>query len=102
MAYAVFLSGIYGIACKYFDFKVVPSVNSHLTKGETVACSGIKNVFGSTMQVRGLLFMFVLVLGQFSIIPYISPYLVANVGFPEANLTYMYLLGDALRFLLPQ
>lgn len=85
--------GFMGLIISAVIFKIVPSVNSHLTKERPSPVQVLKNVFGSTMQVRSLMFMFVLVLGQFSVIPYISPYLVANVGFPESNLTYMYLLG---------
>jgi predicted MFS family arabinose efflux permease len=85
--------GFMGLIVSGIIYKIVPSVNSHLTKERPSPIQVIKNVFGSTPQVRALMFMFVLVLGQFSIIPYISPYLVANVGFPESNLTYMYLLG---------
>lgn len=88
-----FFLGFMGLLVSILIYKVVPSVNSHLTEERPSPVQVIKNVFGSPMQVRGLLFMFVLVLGQFSIIPYISPYLVANVGFPESDLTYMYLLG---------
>ncbi|MBN8571521.1 MAG: MFS transporter [Ignavibacteria bacterium] len=85
--------GFMGLIVSGIIYKIVPSVNSHLTKERPSPIQVIKNVFGSTPRVRALMFMFVLVLGQFSIIPYISPYLVANVGFPESNLTYMYLLG---------
>lgn len=87
--------GFMGLIVSCIIYKVVPSVNSHLTKERPSPVQVLKNVFGSTMQVRALMFMFILVLGQFSVIPYISPYLVANVGFPESNLTYMYLLGGA-------
>jgi predicted MFS family arabinose efflux permease len=34
-----------------------------------------------------------LVLGQFMIIPYISPYLVGNIGFSQMQLVYIYLCG---------
>lgn len=85
--------GFMGLIVSGIIYKIVPSVNSHLTRERPSPIQVLKNVFGSTPQVRALMFMFVLVLGQFSIIPYISPYLVANVGFPESDLTYMYLLG---------
>ncbi len=85
--------GFMGLIVSGIIYKIVPSVNTHLTKERPSPIQVLKNVFGSTPQVRALMFMFVLVLGQFSVIPYISPYLVANVGFPESNLTYMYLLG---------
>jgi predicted MFS family arabinose efflux permease len=90
-----FFLGFMGLIVSCIIYKIVPSVNSHLTKEKPSPVQVLKNVFGSTMQVRSLMFMFVLVLGQFSVIPYISPYLVANVGFPENYLKYMYLLGGA-------
>jgi predicted MFS family arabinose efflux permease len=44
----------------------------------------------------GLILVFLLVLGQFSIIPYISPYMVANVGLSEKQLTLIYLIGGGV------
>jgi MFS transporter, DHA1 family, inner membrane transport protein len=35
-------------------------------------------------------------LGHFTIIPFIAPYMVGNVGFSEADLTYIYLIGGGL------
>lgn len=87
--------GFMGLIVSGIIYKVVPSVNTHITKERPSPIQVLKNVFGSKMQVRALIFMFVLILGHFSIIPYISPYLVANVGFPESYLKYMYLLGGA-------
>jgi predicted MFS family arabinose efflux permease len=40
-----------------------------------------------------LLLMMVMMLGNFTITPFISPYMVANVGFSEQELTYIYLAG---------
>jgi predicted MFS family arabinose efflux permease len=40
-----------------------------------------------------LLLMMVMMLGNFTITPFISPYMVANVGFSERELTYIYLAG---------
>lgn len=37
-----------------------------------------------------------LVLGQFMIIPYISPFMVGNIGFSEIQLVYIYLCGGLL------
>jgi predicted MFS family arabinose efflux permease len=44
----------------------------------------------------GLILVFLLVLGQFSIIPYISPFMVANVGLSEKQLTLIYLIGGGV------
>ena len=42
--------------------------------------------------------MIILQLGHFSIIPFIAPYMVSNVGFTEHQVTYIYLVGGALTF----
>jgi predicted MFS family arabinose efflux permease len=44
-------------------------------------------------QRRALLYMFFIVLGQFAVIPYISPFVVSNVGLTEHQLTFIYLAG---------
>ncbi len=44
-------------------------------------------------QLRALLFMFFLMLGQFTVIVFLSKFMVANVGFTEQQLTYIYLIG---------
>jgi predicted MFS family arabinose efflux permease len=54
-----------------------------------------KGVFQSKNQQFALLLMIFLMLGQFTIVPFISPYMVANVGFKEDELTYIYLIGGA-------
>jgi len=87
--------GFMGLIISALIHKFVPSVNTHLSKERPSPIQVLKNVFGSTEQIRALIFMFIMVIGQFAVIPYISPYLVANVGFAESNLTYMYLLGGA-------
>ncbi|OYU98931.1 MAG: hypothetical protein CFE26_26670, partial [Verrucomicrobiales bacterium VVV1] len=42
---------------------------------------------------RGLALMSAMVFGHFTIIPYLSPYLVGNVGMPEEYLFLVYLTG---------
>lgn len=44
---------------------------------------------------RALLFMSSMVFGHFMIIPFLSPFLVANVGLPEKELFLIYLTGGA-------
>jgi predicted MFS family arabinose efflux permease len=53
----------------------------------------LQNVFTLKNQYTALIFMVVMIFGQFTVIPFISPYMVANVGFTEIELTYIYLLG---------
>jgi MFS transporter, DHA1 family, inner membrane transport protein len=44
-------------------------------------------------QIDSFVFIFILMLGGFSVIPFISPYMVYNVGLPESHLPLIYFLG---------
>ncbi|MGF1565795.1 MAG: MFS transporter [Flavobacteriales bacterium] len=46
-------------------------------------------------QRRALLFMVLLVLGQFTVIPFITPYMINNVGLTQAQIPLIYLVGGA-------
>lgn len=73
---------------------VVPPVRSHLHKGVTP--TGIRSLFkviDSHQQVLAIALMILLVFGQFSIIPFLSPSLVANAGLLESQLPLFYFIG---------
>lgn len=82
-----------------FAFQIFPKMTSHIQK---VAVSQpfavIENIAKDRNQQIGLLFGTILMVGHFSIIPFISPYMVANVGFSEKELTYIYFVGGVLTF----
>jgi predicted MFS family arabinose efflux permease len=82
-----------------FAYRLVPSVNEHMKERGTrlkSAVNGLKTVVRDKNQLLAFAFTLLIVFGQFSIIPFISPYMVANVGFKEIELTYIYLLGGSL------
>lgn len=82
-----------------FAIKLIPSIDSHRKeKGTRMKSSlvALKYVVRDRNQLRAFGFTLLLVFGQFSIIPFISPYMVSNVGFEEIELTYIYLIGGAL------
>jgi predicted MFS family arabinose efflux permease len=56
----------------------------------------LKIVFKSKNLLYGLVFMLLLFMGQFTVIPFLSPSLVANAGLPESQLPLIYLLGGLL------
>lgn len=56
----------------------------------------LRIVLHSKDLLYGLVFMLFLFLGQFTVIPFLSPSLVANAGLPEAQLPLIYLLGGGL------
>jgi predicted MFS family arabinose efflux permease len=79
-------------------FKVVPSQSQYVQKrhaGRDVLLP-LKNVVKNSSQVWALCFAGSLVLGQFMIIPFLSPSLMANAGLTKEQLPLIYLVGGAL------
>ena len=75
-------------------WKIVPPMRGHLVAGETHRpLLQMKAVLGEGNHLRAFLFMFALMFAGFSVIPFISPYMVANVGLRETDLPYLYFFG---------
>ncbi|MEL7006260.1 MAG: MFS transporter, partial [Bacteroidota bacterium] len=93
----LFLGGL-GIIITIMIVAFIPSMKAHLNKGEAPKnpVQIVKTLFGNRNVLIGLLFTSVLMFGHFSIIPFIAPYMVGNVGFTEQDLTYIYLIGGGL------
>jgi predicted MFS family arabinose efflux permease len=79
-------------------FYVMPSMRSHLGRKPSSWGESFLSVLQSKNQMRALLFLFCLVMGQFTIIPYVSPSLVANAGLPEQLLPWIYITGGVASF----
>jgi DHA1 family inner membrane transport protein len=98
--HAPFLAlGAMGVIITVFIFLWVPRMRSHLSTGMGTGKQVFQvfiDISKNPNQLLALLLMICLMLGQFTIIPFISPYMVSNVGFTEAQLTYIYLVGGAL------
>jgi predicted MFS family arabinose efflux permease len=72
----------------------LPPVRGHLKDGH--ANRAFSELLRDANAGRALLFMSVLVVGHFAIIPLLSPYLVGNVGLPERDLFLVYFTGGVL------
>lgn len=72
----------------------VPSMTKHFTgNGHMKPFEVLSQIFGKRNTRLGLTFSALLMLGHFTIIPFISPYMVGNVGFSEGQLAYIYFVG---------
>lgn len=88
---------VIALPLSYFIWKFVPDMNSHIKKDNSLQIvQVIKNITSDPNQRKSITLLMVLMLGHFSIIPFLSPYMVANVGFKESQLTYIYLFGGLL------
>ena len=75
----------------------VPSLRGHFAEGPPVARWKAMGALASNRNVQwALLFMSAMVGAHFTIIPFMSPYLVANVGLAEEQLSLVYLTGGIL------
>lgn len=78
-------------------FKFIPPLNEHLknkTQGQS-RLDGIRNIFNTPIQRSALLFTFLLVLGQFTVISFLTPYNINNIGLQQSDIKYIYLVGGA-------
>ena len=72
----------------------VPVMKEHLrTGGHASPMEVLRQIFGDANARLGLTFTSVLMLGHFTIIPFVATYMVGNIGFSDAELTYIYLVG---------
>lgn len=75
-------------------FKFLPVMRGHLTNAVR---ANPFNVLKEILQKRNLQWamalMITLTMAGFLVVPFLSPYMVANVGFSEAELSYIYLFG---------
>ena len=100
-----FVGGI-GVAVIGLIWQFVPKLDGHLKDRNQVKhhpFETITNILEQPNQLRALLLTATIMLGHFSIIPFIAPFLTANAGFSEKNLYLIYAVGGALTlFTAPQ
>lgn len=77
-------------------WKIVPSVRGHLSAAHTSLIEGYRDLLREPNHWWAFLMTGLVMYSSFSIIPYIAPSMVANVGLPESQLAYIYLTGGAV------
>lgn len=92
----VFLS-LLSLIILWMISRFVPPMSGHLSKGKVkpTPIQVIQRVTGNPNQMKAIGLTVLMMLGQFAIIPFLSPFMVANVGFTELQLTYIYMAGGA-------
>lgn len=73
----------------------VPNLNAHRTQHDEKpdAWESIQSILSNPNQRKAITLMMVVMFGHFSIIPFLSPYMVGNVGFTQQQLELIYLFG---------
>lgn len=74
----------------------LPPLAGHMGKAHAHPLKSLVNTFRSPANLNAFALSSSLMIGAFAVIPYISAYLVENVGMPEAYLPWVYVAGGAL------
>lgn len=90
------LVGLISIVILSISYFYVPDLIKHISEIKESRLKLFKDIVASPNQMWALSLMFVMMLGHFSIIPFIAPYMVSNVGLTEHQLSFIYLIGGGL------
>jgi predicted MFS family arabinose efflux permease len=78
-------------------FRFIPPLNAHLTErtSEYNRLDTFVSTFRQPALRNALLFSAVLIMGQFTVVVFMTPYMVNNVGLAQTDIKYIYLTGGA-------
>ena len=81
-----------------FARRVVPDITGHVREDPAKPLRNLHETLAVRSHQISFLFVVVLVLSGFTVIPYISPYQVANVGISDRDLAWLYMAGGLASF----
>ena len=88
---------VLGLPIFFIAARALPRLDEHLTKaGREHPLAQLRSTFTDPNHLRAFALTISLMLGSFAVVPYLSPYLVANVGVAEKHLPIAYIVGGAL------
>lgn len=96
--------GVLAVALTFLMIWLLPGMDGHIGEQPTRRdpFRALINAVRDADQRRALFFTLILMLGHFTIIPFIAPYMQLNIGFSDFQITYIYMIGGILTvFLLP-
>lgn len=93
--YPFIIIGSIGLCIALFIFVKFPKMTMHFDSIDIKPGprKTLANIIGDRNQVNALVAGYFLVLGHFMIIPFISPYLIKNVGLTQLEISYQFLFG---------
>jgi predicted MFS family arabinose efflux permease len=97
-----FVIGLLSVGVIFLMGYTVPEMRDHFEQDSSTRRPAAiwAAIFADRNQVLALLFTVVLMLGHFSIIPFIAPYMQFNIGFSDQQVALIYLIGGSLTAVL--
>jgi predicted MFS family arabinose efflux permease len=74
----------------------LPPLDEHVGKSHSHPLHSLVATFSHANHIRAFLLIITLMIGSFTVFPFLSPYLVANVGMTEEELPLVYIAGGGL------
>lgn len=91
--FALVLGGLPALVLAPF---VLPPMNGHVGKAHAHPIRSIVEIFTQANHLNAFALIITLMIGGFTVFPYLSTYLVENVGMTEEQLPWIYMVGGAL------
>jgi predicted MFS family arabinose efflux permease len=86
-----------GLPVLFASLRVLPALRDHLHQGpHPHPLARLAETFSRANHLRAFALVATMMLGAFSVIPYVSVYFVGNVGIREADLPVIYVVGGLL------
>jgi MFS transporter, DHA1 family, inner membrane transport protein len=86
-----------GLPILFVAARALPRLDAHLHKGAPEhPLEHLRETFAHPNHLRAFALTVSLMLGSFAVVPFLSPYLVSNVGVAEKDLPLVYILGGVL------
>lgn len=76
----------------------LPRLDAHIGKSHTHPMRSLVETFSHVNHLYAFGLIVVLMIGSFTVFPYLPPYLVNNVGMTEQELPFVYIAGGGLTF----
>ena len=94
--------GLMSLGVIILIYWIVPRLTKHIESGKQREnpFRVIQHIFQNKNQTKALSFNMILMLGHFTIIPFMAPYMQKNIGFTESDVAGIYFFGGLLTVVL--
>jgi predicted MFS family arabinose efflux permease len=90
-----FFIGVLTVLFMVVGARVLPELRHHVSEEKPHPLAALREVLADANHRRALLFSALIIFSGFTVIPYITIYTVGNLGIPQSQIPWIYLIGGA-------